>query len=85
MKHDLDTGVLEWYTGCRARYGSTQTMALWQDNMGVSQRVSFGRGLYSQDYSILGSIVGCPCLGKLPYSCLLTMICVSGWERSAVI
>ena len=36
--------------------------------MGVSQNQGspFGGGTYNQDYSILGSILGSPYLGKLP-------------------
>ena len=26
-------------------------------------------GLHNEDYNILGSILGSPCLGKLPYCC----------------
>ena len=37
--------------------------------MGVSQiRGTLFRGPYNKDYSILGSILGSPYFGKLPYS-----------------
>ena len=36
--------------------------------MGLSQiRGTLFRGPYNKDYSILGSILGSPCFGKLPY------------------
>ena len=46
----------------------TQTLSVMYVYIGVSQNLGYHfRGPHIKDYSILGSILGSPYLGKLPY------------------